>query len=676
MSPRKDKNSRRGPGGKRSVALKIALAVFLILLAAGAGTAVAYRVMTMDLPGIDALKDYRPSIASRVLDENDLLIDEFFLEDRKMINIADVPKLVQYAFVAAEDSRFYKHRGVDLLSIFRALFKNVEAGKIVQGGSTITQQVAKLMYLTPERKYVRKLKEAILSYRIDKYLTKDEILHLYLNQIYLGHGTYGIESASTGYFGKSARALTLPEAALLAGLPKAPTTYSPFLNFKRAKQRQLYVLARMEEEGFITKDQMNQAAAAPLSLRPMKPKDKVAAYFVEHVRRYVQEKYGADVLYKEGLTIYTTLNLPAQTAARDALLRGLSEMEGRNKYARGLVQGALYCMDVKTGAIRAMVGGRDFAKSEFNRAVQSRRQPGSAFKPLIYTAAFDKGMTPSTRFVDSPIILEDPSQADGLWKPKNFDEKFQGPITMRTALVQSRNVVTVKILQEIGIDYAISYAANLGIESPLAANLSLALGSAGVTVQEMVRAYGVLVNGGKKVTPYFIRKIVDRTGNVFEETKPESEQVIDPRIAFMTTYILQDVVESGTGCRVKSIGRPVGGKTGTTNDVRDAWFIGFTPSLITGVWVGFDQEKSLGGHEVGGRAAAPIWLYFMEKALQGKPAETFPVPAGIVFISVDARTGRPAPGGGPGTLQECFLDSAPPGEDGNEWFGEREELFR
>ncbi len=676
MSPGKDKNSRRKTGNKRPPAIKITLAVFLILFLAAAGGAVTYQVMTKDLPGIDALKDYRPSVASRVLDENDLLIDEFFLEDRKMINIADIPKTVQYAFVAAEDSRFYKHRGVDVLSIFRALFKNVEAGKIVQGGSTITQQVAKLMYLTPERKYVRKLKEAILSYRIDKYLTKDEILHLYLNQIYLGHGTYGIESASIGYFGKSARDLTLPEAALLAGLPKAPTTYSPFLNFNRAKQRQIYVLTRMQEEGFISKDQMTKAAAAPLNLRPMKPKDKVAAYFVEHVRRYVQEKYGADVLYKEGLTIYTTLNLPAQTAARDAVMRGLSEMEARNKYAKGLVQGALYSMDVKTGAIRAMVGGRDFAKSEFNRAVQAHRQPGSAFKPLIYTAAFDKGMNPSTRFVDSPIIMEDPSQSDGLWKPKNFDEKFLGPITMRTALVQSRNVVTVKILQEIGIDYAISYAANLGIESPLAANLSLALGSAGVTLQEMVRAYGSLANGGKKVTPYFIRKIVDRTGNVFEETKPQSEQVIDPRIAFMTTYILQDVVESGTGRRVKSIGRPVAGKTGTTNDVRDAWFIGFTPSLITGVWVGFDQEKSLGGHEVGGRAAAPIWLYFMEKALQGKPAEAFPAPAGIVFIRVDSKTGIPSSGAGPGTLQECFLENNPPGESGSEMFGEKEELFR
>ena len=676
MFDRKKKIKQPGQGVKRSKVLIVSVVMVVLIMITAIGGTIAYYVMTLDLPGIDALKDYRPSIASRVFDENNELIDEFFLEDRKLVKISEVPKIAQYAFVAAEDSRFYQHQGFDLRSIFRAFFKNVEAGKIVQGGSTITQQVAKLMYLTPERKYIRKLKEAILSYRIDRYLTKDEILNLYLNQIYLGHGTYGIESASIGYFGKSAKDLTLPEAALLGGLPKAPTTYSPFLYFDRAKQRQIYVLTRMMEEGFITKGQMDQAIAAPLKMRPMTPKDKVAAYFVEHVRRYVQEKYGSDILYKEGLSIYTTLNLSAQKAARDALLKGLSEMEERDKYKKGLVQGALYCMDIKTGAIRALVGGRDFNKSEFNRAIQSRRQPGSAFKPLIYTAAFDKGMNPSTQFVDSPIVFEDPSQEDGLWKPKNFDGKFLGPITMRTALVQSRNVVTVKILEDIGIDYATSYIVNMGIESPLSRNLSLALGSSGVTLQELVRAYGVLGNAGKKVTPHFIRKIVDRTGNVFEETKVEAEQVIDPRIAFMTTYVMQDVVESGTGRRVKSIGRPVAGKTGTTNDTRDAWFVGFTPSLITGIWVGFDQEKNMGRQEVGGRAAAPIWLYFMEKALQGKPVEIFPVPEGIVFVKVNSKTGLPTETVGPGTINECFLDNAMPGEKAGDVTDESEELFR
>ena len=667
---------KKKKSSKLLIFFKILFVFFLLLLVLAVGGYTTYYTFTRDLPGIDALKDYRPSIASKVYDANDELLEEFFLEDRKIIPISEVPDLVKYAFVAAEDSRFYQHQGFDPVSIFRAMFKNVEAGKIVQGGSTITQQVAKMMYLTPERKYIRKFKEAVLSYRIDRYLTKDEILYLYLNQIYMGHGTYGIESASIGYFGKSTKDLTLPEAAMLAGLPKAPTTYSPFFYFDRAKQRQTYVLNRMMAEGFITREQMDTAVAATLKLKRAAPKDRFAGHFVEMVRRYVQEKYGSDILYKEGLSIYTTLDLSAQKAARDALIKGLTEMEEREKYEKGLVQGALYCMDVKTGAIVAMVGGRDFEKSEFNRATQSRRQPGSAFKPLIYTAAFDKGMTPSTRIVDSPIVFEDRSQADGLWRPRNYDGKFLGPITLRKALVQSRNVVTVKILQDIGIDYATSYAANMGITSPLVRNFSLALGSSGVTLQELVRAYAVLGNAGKKVNPYFIRKIVDRTGNVFEEVKVQSEQVIDPRIAFITTHVMQEVVESGTGQRVKSIGRPVAGKTGTTNDTRDAWFIGFTPSLIAGVWVGFDQERPMGRQEVGGRAAAPIWLYFMEEVLKDEPVEEFPVPEGVVFVKVDQQSGAPTQGTGSEAIYETFLENAMPVKKEDNLTEETEELFR
>lgn len=653
-----------------------AIVIASILVLSVVGT-VIYYAATLDLPTVETLKDYRPNIASTVYDDNNEIVDQFFLEDRKIVDINNVPKVVQHAFVSSEDSRFYQHKGFDIKSIFRAMFKNIEAGAIVQGGSTITQQVAKMMYLSPEKKYIRKLKEAILAYKIDKYLAKDQIIGLYLNQIYLGHGTYGIESASQMYFGKSSTDLNLPEAALLAGLPKAPSTYSPFLAFDRAKQRQLYVLNRMFEDGYISKEEMEKASAETIQLREIKEQQKVAAYFVENVRRYVQEKYGGDVLYKEGLSIYTTLNLAAQKEANDAVEAGLAELEDRQKYERGLVQGALLCMDAKTGAIRAMVGGRDFTKSEFNRATQSRRQPGSSFKPLIYTAAFDKGLNPSSVFVDSPIVVEDPTAEDGLWKPNNFDNKFLGPITMRKALVDSRNVVTVKILQEITPAYAASYAANMGITSPLMPTLSLALGSSGVTLEEMVRAYGVLANGGKKVTPYYIKKIVDRTGNVFEENTPQSEQVIDPRIAFMTSYIMRDVVETGTGRRVKSIGRPVGGKTGTTNDYRDAWFIGFTPSLVTGVWVGFDQEISLGKLEVGGKAAAPIWLYFMEKVLKGAPAESFPTPEGITFMRVDAQTGRLSTGtDDSSTIYECFLEGTKPSDKAIEVFDDKEDLFR
>jgi penicillin-binding protein 1A len=653
---------RRRRASSRHSLLGIIIVAILVLFVAVAlaGSSLVYYVLLKELPSIAALKDYRPSITTRVYADNNELIDEFFLEDRKVIKYEDIPKMVIQAFVASEDARFFQHSGFDMQSMSRAFFKNIEAGKIVQGGSTITQQVAKALYLSPEKSYIRKIKEALLAYKIDRYLTKEEIITLYLNHIYLGHGTYGVEAAAQGYFGKSARNLSLPEAAMLAGLPKAPSNYSPYLHPERAYQRQAYVLNRMLEDGYITQREKDRALSSVVKLRSIKPKDKIAPYFIENIRRYIQEKYGSDVLYKEGLEVYTTLNIQMQKAARDAVEQGLREMEEREKYEKGQVQGALFAMESKTGAIRAMVGGRDFQRSEFNRATQSRRQPGSAFKPLIYTAAFDKGMTPATVIVDAPIVYPDPQQPDGVWKPRNFDEKFLGPTTLHNALIHSRNIITIKVLEEIGVDYAASYATNLGISSPLSRNLSMALGTSGVTLQELVRAYGVLANEGNRVQPFFIKKIVDRTGHVFEETQPKMEQVIDPRIAFMTSYVLQDVVESGTGQRVRKLGRPVAGKTGTTDDTRDAWFMGFTPSLVAGVWIGFDEERPMGRQEVGGRAAAPIWLYFAEKALEGTPVELFPVPEGIVFVRVDPKTGLPAKASNKGAIYECFLEGTTP----------------
>ena len=503
----------------------IVVMLALFVGAALAGSSVVYYVLLRELPSISALKDYRPSITTRVYADNNELIDEFFLEDRKVIQYEQIPKILIQAFIAAEDARFFQHKGFDMQSMSRAFFKNLEAGRIVQGGSTITQQVAKTLYLSPEKSYMRKIKEALLAYKIDRYLTKEEIITLYLNHIYLGHGTYGVEAASQGYFGKSAQNISLPEAAMLAGLPKAPSHYSPYLHPERAYQRQAYVLNRMTEDGYITEQEKDRALSKVIKLRSIKPKDKIALYFIENIRRYIQEKYGSDVLYKEGLEVYTTLNIQMQKAASEAVERGLKEMEERQRYEKGLVQGALLAMDAKTGAIRAMVGGRDFQRSEFNRATQSRRQPGSAFKPLIYTAAFDKGMTPATVVVDEPIFYPDPQQPDGIWKPKNFDEKFWGPTTLHNALIHSRIVITIKILEEIGVDYAASYASNMGISSPITRNLSLALGTSGVTLQELVQAYGVLANEGKKVQPYFIQKIVDRTGHIFEETQPKVEQV-------------------------------------------------------------------------------------------------------------------------------------------------------
>jgi penicillin-binding protein 1A len=741
------------------------LFIFPFVVIAGV---ISLYLMIRDLPDIYDLKDYRPSISTRIYADGGQLVHEFFTEDRRVLHISKVPKYLPNAFVAAEDSRFFEHEGIDLHGIARAFLKNIEHGAIVQGGSTITQQVAKSFYLSSERTMGRKIKEAILAYKIDKYLKKYEILNLYLNQIYLGHGTYGMEAASQCYFGKSARDLNLAEAAILAGLPKAPSKFSPFSSLEKARQRQNYVLTRMVEDGYISESEKEAALKTRIRLNPQTPKGKLGPYFVENVRRYILAKYGSDVLYKEGLDIYTTLNADMQRAAEAAVERGLQELEKREGYRspvkriqkahyktflesvnfelekkpleRGLiikglvesvdeagrvvklsvgkhnatasfediaapgivpteaekgapksvtqllhpgdtldvrvietgeplkvaielkrtVQGALLCMDAKTGGIKAMVGGRDFSQSEFNRATQARRQPGSAFKPLIYTAAFDKGIPASKIIVDEAISFKGSLPGGGEWTPQNFDQEYHGPTSLRTALVYSRNIVTIKLLQEIGVDYAVDYAANLGITSPLSKNLSLALGTSAVTLQEIVRAFGVLANEGKRVEPFFITKIVDRTGNVFEQHEPVVQQVIDPKVAFITTSILQDAVQRGTGTRVKPIDRPVAGKTGTTDDLKDAWFVGYTPSLVAGVWVGFDDGKPLGKKEVGGLAAAPIWLYFMEKAVADKPVESFPVPEDIVTVKIDPKTGLLAKPLSSEGVTEYFLGGTAP----------------
>ncbi|MBW2594930.1 MAG: PBP1A family penicillin-binding protein [Deltaproteobacteria bacterium] len=759
------RRAKRGGIGRKILAW-IAISLLLLILT-GAG----FIYFLVDgLPSIASLKDYRPSIITRVYAGDGQLIDEFYLEDRKIVRVTDLPKFVIQTFVAAEDARFFRHQGVDLQSIVRAFFKNMEAGTIVQGGSTITQQVAKSLFLSPEKKYIRKLREAILAYRIDRYLKKYEILNLYLNHIYLGHGAYGIEAASQHYFGKTAGKLTLPEAALLAGLPKAPSRYSPVLHPERARRRQVYVLNRVAEDGYITEEEKLVALETPVVLKKAEDKAKIAPYFTENVRRYIQTKYGSDALYREGLEVYTTLDITCQKAARDAVTRGLRELDKRQGYRGALkrvpeediesfvrdmnvdvdeplegriveamvvdvdsgekivrlrvgeyegimtlehmswarvpdpdvayntakvkdpadvlkrgdvvdvkvlsvadgkvalaleqeprVQGALLAMDSNTGEIRAMVGGRSYRKSEFNRATQAKRQPGSAFKPFIFTAAFDKGMTPATILMDSPVIYRD-TLKDSLWKPRNFSEKFYGPTTLRTALIKSRNLVTIKLLKEIGIDYAADYVVNMGITTPLARDLSMALGTSGITLLDMVRGYGIFANGGKRVKPLFIKKIVDRTGNMVEENRPEAEQAVDPGIAYITSHLLQEVVKGGTGWRVRALGRPVAGKTGTTNDLKDAWFMGFTPSLVAGVWVGFDDLKPLGKYETGSRAASPIFLYFMKKALEGTSIESFSPPEGVVFAKIDPETGALAGPGSEKYIFECFLEGTEPTE--------------
>lgn len=639
----------------------------------------SYFYFTHDLPSIESLKNYKPSTITKIYSEEGEVIGEFFYEKRVVISLDRVPNHLIQAFVAGEDARFFQHKGLDYLAILRALFKNIFSGEIVQGGSTITQQVVKSLLLSPERSLMRKIREAILAYRIEKYLTKEEILFLYLNQIYLGHGAYGISVAAENYFGKKIEELNIAEAALLAGLPQAPSKHSPYHHPQQAKKRQIYILNRMAEEGFISSSEAIKAAQIPYTIGNREagasqelPSPSNTSHFVEYIRRYVEEKYGRDALYKKGLQVFTTIDLYTQKTAQEALEAGLKEIEKREKYpSAGMpfpLEGALICFDLETGYVRAMVGGRDFKKSQFNRATQARRQTGSAFKPIVYASALDKGFTPSSIIVDSPIIFE---WGDKKWKPKNFEGKFSGPTTLRNALTHSINIVTVKIAQEVGINYIRDYAKKMGISSPLYGNLSMALGSSSLSLYELTKAYAVFANQGILFKPIFIKKILDRDGNLLEENLPlffsaessEEEQVLTPQTAFLMTYLLQGVVQHGTGWRAKSLGRPVAAKTGTTDQFMDAWFIGYTPEFITGVWVGFDEESSLGENETGSRAASPIWVNFMSKILKNKPIREFPVPEGIEFMKIDPQTGQISLGR-EGIL-ECFKEGTAPPQKGS-----------
>ncbi len=743
------------------------------ILAGCAGIAGLFFYLSKDLPQINSLNDYRPSIVTNVFSDDGRKIGEFYKERRIVIPLSDMPANLINAFVAAEDSRFREHPGIDIQSIIRAFIKNFMAGTIVQGGSTITQQVTKSFLLTPERTYERKLKEVILSYKIEKKFSKDDILFLYLNQIYLGHGAYGVEAASENYFGKHAKDLSLAECAVLAGLPQAPSRYSPFHYPDKARQRQIYTLNRMKEEGMISNIEATEAINAKLDIKPRKNWfiERVPCY-TEHVRRYVEKKYGGDLLYTQGLSIHTAVNIELQKMARAAVNKGLTELDKRcgyrgpvknipalqindfcqniveelngslpskgniyqgvvlnvddhNKithvrvgdvtgiihlstmdwarkpdikkapykiqtpssalkpgdviyvqvlkemlegkeyefalYQEPVAQAALLSIEAETGHVKTMIGGRDFKDSQFNRAFQSRRQPGSAFKPILYAAALDKGYTAASVIIDSPVVFED-EERDLVWKPHNYAEIFYGPTLLREALAKSRNIVTIKILQDIGIDYVISYARELGITSPIARDLSISLGSSGVSLFEITKAYSVFSNLGYLIEPVFITEIYDRDNNLLESSKLVRKKVMDMGTAYIMTSLLESVVQAGTGRRVKALHRPVAGKTGTTNDLHDAWFMGYTPRYTTGVWVGLDREAPLGKRETGSRAASPIWLEYMAHALEGKSVREFTVPEGIIRVKIDAKTGLLPIPESEKTIFECFKEGSEPTE--------------
>jgi penicillin-binding protein 1A len=610
-----------------------------------------YVFVSLDIPDITGLKSYRPPVTSFILDAEGEVVDRLFEQNRILVPYDQMPDLLIQAFLAAEDGRFFSHDGLDGWSILRAILQNFKSGSRGQGGSTITQQVARALLLTPEKTYTRKIKEAILAYRIDSALSKEEILYIYLNQIYLGAGAHGVEAAARTYFGKSVRELNLAEISLIAGLPQAPSRYSPLRHFDRAKNRQSYVLNRMAEDGYITPTAARNAFKQGLFWAPPTRSCQEAGYFLQQVRNYVQHKYGRQRLFTEGLIIHTSLDRQLQKAATRAVEEGLAQWEERHlNSGKSFLppQAALVAIEANSGRVRAVVGGSSFASSQFDRAIHARRQPGSAFKPIIYAAALAHGYTPASLIDDAPLRLRGATPGS-FWAPRNFNGKFQGPTTLRNGLIHSNNVISVRLLQATGIGPVRKLAGRMGIRSPLAANLSIALGSSEVSLLELTAAYSVFATGGQYQEPIFVTRILDASGRVLEENHSQPQLVVHEDIAFQVTHLLQGVITEGTGRRVRELGIPAAGKTGTTDQNMDAWFVGYTPELITGVWVGYDQKLSLGSKETGSQAAAPIWLAFMQQIRGTLAGRDFSVPEGITFIPMNSRTGELV---GPSGLEE------------------------
>ncbi|HSW61971.1 MAG TPA: PBP1A family penicillin-binding protein [Dissulfurispiraceae bacterium] len=706
------------------------LSVIILGVAAGGFLALATGV-----PSVEDLKKYRPSDGAKIYADDNSLIGEFKIEKGIHQPLKEIPKHMREAIIAVEDRRFYSHSGIDYISIARALYKDIIHASLKEGASTITQQLAKVMFLTPEKTITRKLKEMQLAVKLEKQLSKNEILELYLNNVYFGHGAYGIEMASRIYFGKSVSQITVAEAALLAGLVKAPTTYSPYNDLVRSKARQEIVLQLMEEEGYLKPAQRAEARRHQIMLSSLKTATEANNYFLEHVRQQLESKYGVETVYKGGLRVYTTLNRQYQFQAQKALQEGLRQVDKRRGWrgpigkrenvktdiqepkvsfsasvgdvskgvvialsakeatirSRGLtgklstadalwahtvvekngktrviknlkltdiltvgdivwvrfkaiaakqvafsldqepdVEGAVVSISPENGHIKALVGGFSFSRGEFNRAILAKRQPGSAFKPVVFGAALEQGFTPASIVNDEPLSY-------GSWNPANYDHKHYGPTRLREALAFSRNVVTVKLLESIGVAKVIAFAKDIGIQQEIPAELSIALGSVAITPLEMTAAYATFANAGVAIRPRSILEVRDAKGNVLESNEPEGIVAMSEQDAFLLTSMLQDVILYGTGGRA-AIGRPAAGKTGTTNDYKDAWFIGYTPDLATTVWVGFDDmRRPLGRGEVGGRAAAPIWSDYM-KNISGSGGG-FAIPEGVVRVAIDPATG-------------------------------------
>jgi penicillin-binding protein 1A len=684
----------KGVKGKRFLILFF-LAILFTSCLTGMGLKFLHH-MYQTLPEPVELSDIQPSLVSKVLAMDGSLVHEFSVERRFWVPLHDIPRELQQAVVSIEDRRFYKHWGIDIKRIMGAIVVDVIKGKFAQGASTLTQQLARNVYLTSRQSLIRKVREAMTAVQLESYYTKDEILELYLNMVYIGAGVYGVEAASQRYFSKPVTDLTLNECSVLAGCIQLPEYYRPDRekNIKRITKRRNSVIRGMKKMGFIPSNVAKATISDTIPSNPQKLISKKAPYFVETVRQYMEKKYGEYLLYNGGLTIHTTVDPVAQDSTdqavpyfQDSLQRrtnrmfldsslvyeklGIAKIDYLNNFDSiyavhkdeykdlpdsvklRIVQVSVVALDVKTGAVRVLTGGRDFSESKFNRALQARRQPGSAFKPFVYTVALDSSFTPATIVMDQPITLETP---EGLWRPENYDQEFYGPVTVRHALKKSINLVAIQILQDVGAKNIITYARKAGLKHRLNPVPALAIGACEVTNLEITSAYSIYPHHGWQATPYFIEKVYDKNGRLLEKHVPEKKMILSPQTAYLMTSLMVTVVRNGTGAQVGARGfnRPAGGKTGTTNDYSDAWFIGFTPQIACGVWVGVDERRSMGRGVTGSKGAIPIWVSTMKALHKKLPVKGFGQPSGIACENICNKTHKLATRYCPDVAPEYF----------------------
>lgn len=602
----------------------------------------AFFLLLHDLPQINSLKQYKPASVTQIVSSDNQVIAQLYNERRYPVSISKIPEDLINALVTVEDRNFFSHTGVNLKAIFRAAFQDIKARKLKQGASTLTQQLAKTLFLSSEKSFVRKIKEALLTLQIERRYTKDEILELYLNQIYLGSGNYGVESACRAYFGRSVSDIDLSQAALIAGLPKAPSVYSPLKNPDLARKRRRVVLKQLLSTGQITQDQFNEADKREVASPPESEPQNQNAYFIDTVKSFLKQQFPLQSIFSKGLKIHTTLDTRLQNIAQTASAEHMSNLEKR-MVKQGInpaaPQCALVAIDVKTGAVLGMLGGRDYKRSSYNRTTQARRQPGSAFKPFVYATAIQQGASQADLILDAPLSY--PDGDGGIWQVNNFSKSYLGKITLRKALALSKNTPAVRLMEKLGTDSVIRFARKAGINSFLESNLSLALGTSEMTLLELTAAYIPFANAGVKVTPFFVDKIVDKTGNVIYRETPAKQPVMSRADAAVVADMLKAVVLEGTAKKARDIPKEVAGKTGTTDHYKDALFVGFSPDMALGVWVGNDDSTTLGNYETGARAALPVWIDVMRYQPGENPIQYFDIPDGTKMIYMDPDTGKP-----------------------------------